>query len=166
MNSTIVFRNSIITAGLLSSAVLVEYKALCYDNYSYGYNVSHYSTQDYFSSYAKDYQLLQMKLDEISKLEDDWNGYGAKPITKSIVIDARHFIENVKILSQHISVFPTARQSIQFEFEHDDKYCEAEIFVDRIEIYAEKENREWLNDSFNSIQQASSVFFKAFDGRL
>lgn len=125
-------------------------------------DVSH-STQDFFSAYAKDYSFLVMRLDEIKSLEDNWNGYGAAPIDPQIIFKARKFLAQVKDLSSYISIFPTARQSIQIEWKKDDKYCEAEIFADSIEIYAEKNDVEQIDSQFQTIEQAVIAFRKAFN---
>lgn len=113
--------------------------------------------------FSKSYQLLKMKLDEIAGFPDDWNGYGAEQIKAEIISDAYHFLEYVYSLSDFVSVFPTARQSIQFEFEDNNKYCEAEIFVDRISIYSEKEDEEF-NEDFDSVNKAAVSFVEIFNG--
>jgi hypothetical protein len=45
-----------------------------------------------------------------------------------IIFKAKQFVSKVKSLSSYISIFPTARRSIQIEWEINDKYCEAEVF--------------------------------------
>lgn len=113
--------------------------------------------------FSKSYQLLKIRLDEIAGFSDDWNGYGAEPIKAEIISDAYHFLEHVYSLSDFVSVFPTARQSIQFEFEDDNKYCEAEIFVERVLIYSEKEGDE-LSEDFDSVDKAAIFFVEIFNG--
>lgn len=70
------------------------------------------------------------RLDEIAGFEVDWNGYGANAfsldfinICKGIIID----------LEFQPTIFPTGRQSIQFQYELQDRsYLEFEIFREKI----------------------------------
>ena len=70
--------------------------------------------------------------DEIAALGDNWNGYDAEPFEPIFVGKCRD------IFSQLVSepeVFPTARNSIQFEYELEDKsYLEFEIYRDKITV--------------------------------
>jgi hypothetical protein len=163
------FKNGAVTAAALCSSLLSLPVTLPKENKNdllYSINsiadVSH-STQDYFSPHAKDYNLLLMKLDEIKSLEKNWNGYNADAIPSSVIVNAKKFISYVRDLSAFISIFPTARQSIQIELEVVDIYCEAEIFSDVFEIYAEKNNVERANKKFSSVEQASSNFKTLFN---
>lgn len=127
-------------------------------------DISH-SSQDYFSSYAKDYNSLLMRIDEIQSLKENWNGYGADVVPFNIINNAKIFLFYIKDLSEFISIFPTARQSIQIEFEVEDMYCEAEIFSDIVHIYSEKNDNEFKNKEFNSVELASSDFRNIFNAR-
>lgn len=67
---------------------------------------------------------------DIKKLNDNWDGYGAKAIPKEAVNKA---IRIVMDLRHQPDIYPTGRQSIQFEYELDDRsYLEFEIYADRI----------------------------------
>ena len=67
---------------------------------------------------------------DISKLEFDWNGYGANPINKKAIKLSKDII---MILDVQPDIFPTARQSIQMEYRTENgSYLEFEIFEDKI----------------------------------
>ena len=76
------------------------------------------------------------RLDEISKLKDNCNGYDAKTfpsdlISKCKTIASGHDIEMV--------VYPTGRQSIQFQYDNNGDYLEFEVFQDHtIAMYVPK----------------------------
>lgn len=68
-------------------------------------------------------------LDAIAALGPDWNGYGAGPFGEGLVGKARRLAER---LPGRPGVFPTARDSIQFEYEAaDGSYLEFEVYADR-----------------------------------
>ena len=62
-------------------------------------------------------------------LKDNWNGYGAKAFDKEFVDYCLDIGNKLYLASQ---VFPTANNSIQFEYEVNGKYMEIEIFKDKI----------------------------------
>lgn len=69
------------------------------------------------------------RLKDIENLEFDWNGYGAKPFS-STLIDKCESIVNV--LPVQPSIYPTGRNSIQFQYELSDRsYLEFEIFEEK-----------------------------------
>jgi hypothetical protein len=118
---------------------------------------------DYFSSHAKYYYSLMMRLDEIAALGFNWNGYDASPIDVKVIHEAKCFIQYLKDISSVLSIFPTARQSIQIESEQDHKYCEAEVFSDHITIYAETDGIELINKSFVTPELAVNGFRKVLN---
>lgn len=72
------------------------------------------------------------KLDDISNLKYNWNGYNAKPIPKEIIVKTKEILTN---LPYQPFIAPTGRETIQIEFELEDKsYLEFEIFTDNITI--------------------------------
>ena len=94
------------------------------------------------------------RLNDIRKLPDDWNGYGARACTDTLVYKCERIIN---LLSIQPSIYPTGRNSIQFQYELGDKsYLELEIFEDRTlclqvpkRIYSKA--KEWqLTDSEES----------------
>ncbi len=69
------------------------------------------------------------RLNDIRKLPDDWNEYGARAFTDTLVYKCERIIN---LLSVQPSIYPTGRNSIQFQYELGDKsYLEFEIFEDR-----------------------------------
>lgn len=72
------------------------------------------------------------RLNEIRTLEKDWNGYGAEPIPENIINQCEKI---VKLLDVQLELFPTGRETIQFEYEFKDQtYLEFEIFEDKVGI--------------------------------
>lgn len=102
------------------------------------------------------------KIDEFARLEMNWNGYGAIPFTGNLLDLSRNIIKQIKIQPK---VFPTGRQSIQFEYENNSgKYLELEIFEDHTEVFCIHENGEEEEfDIENSIGQINKVV-EIFDG--
>ena len=72
------------------------------------------------------------KIESFLALEKGWNGYSAEPFEKSLVEKAISLLD--KLPSQP-DVFPTGRNSIQFEYHLKDKYVEIEIFKDTIKLF-------------------------------
>ena len=65
-------------------------------------------------------------LDEIADLKDDWNNNGASKFSESIIATMRKIIGYLEIQPM---IFPTAKGSIQFEYENDaNDYLEFELF--------------------------------------
>lgn len=83
-------------------------------------------------------ELLTMKSDviksfkrlkEIEQLGTDWNGYGAKPFSETLISKCKRI---VSLLSIQPSIYPTGRNSIQFQYELSDRsYLEFEIFENK-----------------------------------
>lgn len=74
-------------------------------------------------------------LTEIGELEDNWNQYGASKFESDLILKCIRFISVVD-LDYQPEIFPSARQSVQIEFEPDENhYLEFEIFIDRIKLY-------------------------------
>lgn len=69
------------------------------------------------------------RLRDIENLDFDWDGYGAKPFS-TVLIDKCERI--LTALSVQPSIYPTGRNSIQFQYELSDRsYLEFEIFENR-----------------------------------
>ena len=65
------------------------------------------------------------KLDQIAHLEDGWNGNTAKAFEKQLISKVRRIITALELQPE---VFPTACDSVQFEYEKKDgSYLEIEI---------------------------------------
>ena len=76
---------------------------------------------------------IQSRIDEFANLEKGWNGYNAPPIPESVVNRSRRFADALEEKQNEGGVFPTGRETIQFEFED----MEIEIFETFVEILHE-----------------------------
>ena len=66
------------------------------------------------------------RLKDIESLEANWNGYGAKPFSEKLIDKCE------RIVSILPAIYPTGRNSIQFQYELSDRsYLEFEIFEDK-----------------------------------
>lgn len=82
----------------------------------------------------------QIKLTHIFDLKDDWNGYGAKPIPPSIIYKCASLMNELVCQPK---IYPTGRESIQFEYEKDNgEYLEFEFFSDKMIVFAISETGE------------------------
>lgn len=62
----------------------------------------------------------------MGNLSYNWDGYGAKPFNFELINKCKKI---VRILSYQPDIYPTGRQSIQFQYELSNKsYLEFEIF--------------------------------------
>lgn len=83
----------------------------------------------------RNFVTAKTALDDIKKLTDNWNDNNAKAFSPILIDKCRRILDD---LVAEPFVCPTARGSIQFEYEKDDgKYLEFEIFEDRIEVYCD-----------------------------
>lgn len=70
------------------------------------------------------------RLDEIGKLRYDWNGYGAQGFSETLIETCKKLFHLLPVAPK---IYPTGRQSIQFQYELIDKsYLEFEIFEEKI----------------------------------
>lgn len=70
------------------------------------------------------------KLDSFNSYEVNWNGNNASPISKELISMMKGLVIT---LSYQPEIFPTACDSIQFEYEKDDgAYLEFELFENKI----------------------------------
>lgn len=68
----------------------------------------------------------------IRNLEPNWDGYGTNPIPETLINRCWLICKELRIQP---SIAPTARNSIQFEYELEDKsYLEFEIYIDKITV--------------------------------
>lgn len=85
------------------------------------------------NSLAKNYIVANTALDDISKLEENWNDNGANAFPIELVEKCREIVNQ---LVAEPFVCPTACGSIQFEYEKENgEYLEFEVYEDRIEVY-------------------------------
>ena len=67
------------------------------------------------------------RLEDIGRLPDNWNGYGARKFASSLINKCR---EIAKGLPVGMTVYPTGRQSIQFQYDENGDYLELEVYED------------------------------------
>lgn len=72
-------------------------------------------------------KLNVQKLEDIGKLPDNWNGYGARKFAPSLINKCREIAKNLPI---EMTVYPTGRQSIQFQYDKNENYLELEVYED------------------------------------
>lgn len=81
----------------------------------------------------KNYIGASTTMNEIAKLEHNWNNNGANPFSAKLIEKCRGIVMQ---LAAEPFVCPTACGSIQFEYEKENgDYLEFEIYEDRIEVF-------------------------------
>lgn len=79
----------------------------------------------------KNYQVIE----SIKKLEENWNDNHANPFSPNLIRKVAGIISVLKVQPQ---IFPTARNSIQLEYEKENgDYLEFEIYEEFITCYQE-----------------------------
>ena len=104
------------------------------------------------------------RLNDIGNLEQDWNGYGAKPFSDTLIDKCEKI---VSLLSVQPSIYPTRRNSIQFQYELSDRsYLEFEIFEKRTmclqvpkRIYSEAKEMELKGAEYAQIKEIVENFY-------
>lgn len=85
------------------------------------------------NSLEKNYIVASAALDEIAKLDDNWNNNGASSFSAKLIEKCRGIVTQ---LVAEPFICPTACGSIQFEYEKENgEYLEFEIYEDRIEVF-------------------------------
>lgn len=84
------------------------------------------------------------KVREFLNLEEDWNGNQAAAFSEDLINKA---LKIIGVIHDQPDVFPTARQSIQMEYEKENgDYLEFEIFDDRIDMLLMNENQDEIEE--------------------
>ena len=55
----------------------------------------------YYAEYKRRFDEMSEKLEEISELKDNWNQYGAKPLSKETIEDFDYFLNKFKKCYSH-----------------------------------------------------------------
>lgn len=103
------------------------------------------------------------KLQLISKLEYNWNLYGAEPISKDLINIMRNLIYGLKYQPE---IFPTGCESIQFEYEKDNgDYLEFELVdeetIEIFRMYSDgTEKYDSCKPNANDINKVVSEFYE------
>lgn len=84
------------------------------------------------------------KLDEIAKLEDNWNQRGTNAINKRLIEFCK---EKLFEFEKQPDIFPVFYGSLQSEFNNGENYLEISLKKDlnRVDYYMEKNNRQIIN---------------------
>lgn len=78
------------------------------------------------------YREALLQIAQIAELKDNWNGYGAESFTKKVIDNAKQAAD---CLPEADGIFPTGRDSIQFQWERSDNtYIEVEVYENRIGV--------------------------------
>ena len=86
------------------------------------------------------------RLDEIAVLNNNWNGYGAKPISSTLINKIRLLLLELPIQPE---LFPSTRDSIQLEYDIGDNHIEIEIFNnDNVEVMETDGAGHFVQNSF------------------
>ena len=84
---------------------------------------------------------MNTTFEEIAALKENWNGYGAKPISPAVILRAREFYKKSGINLDFMS--PTAQDTIQFECQASVNYLEVEIYPRSFHLYLVDRNDNW-----------------------
>lgn len=80
---------------------------------------------------------LKEKINKFKELKQNWDGYHAEPISEKVILKALDVVDKLE-KEGYDSVYPTGRNSIQFEKEFEGTYFEIEIFEDRTETFVKE----------------------------
>lgn len=89
-------------------------------------------------------------IQKFRNLTEGWNGYDADPIPEVVITQAYEIIDD---LWRQPEVFPTARKSIQFEYDNHGRSLEIEIFEDHIEYLLINEDGTETSKNLMDINQ-------------
>ena len=82
---------------------------------------------NFIQKYSEEQKTLAT---EIAELEENWNGYGAKAFSQKLIEKCKGIIYDLEVQP---NIFPTGRQSVQFQYELEDRsYLEFEIFEENV----------------------------------
>lgn len=99
-------------------------------------------------------------LKEIQQLQKNWNGNNAEPFSQDIISEANKLI---MLLNFQPSIYPTANDSIQFEFENsNDDYLELELFEGgRLKMFIMRADESCDNRDIdiNTVNEVLSKFY-------
>ena len=105
---------------------------ISYDLPGYTFN----NMETYMESIFMDNEKINNieKLDQIAKLEDDWDGEGARSFSNVLIQNVKNILMSLKYQPE---VFPTACDTIQIEYERENgSYLEIEISTEDAKVFA------------------------------
>ncbi len=106
------------------------------------------------------------EINEIGKLQYDWNQNGAEPFSEALIEKCREIISNLNIIPK---VYPVANNSLQFEYyKKDGSLLEINIYEDHLTMFMkkEKDNKgKWIKisktlDSEDDIVREVDAFYE------
>lgn len=103
-------------------------------------------------------KINEMKIRDFGKLLPGWDGYGALPIPGVVITRALGVIS--KLNEQPLYVFPSARETIQFEYDIADTSLEREISEKSVEFLSVDGNvtDEWSSSDINDLLRVIDEF--------
>ncbi|WP_432633535.1 hypothetical protein, partial [Brachyspira sp.] len=107
----------------------------------------------------------EKKLEIIRNLKNNWNYYGAKPISKKIINIVSYLIKELIIQPK---IFPTANGSIQLEYYdrmHPNKYLEFEVINRKnIKMYQKRQNNISASSiiDYDNIQKINNIIIRFY----
>ncbi len=112
----------------------------------------------------KDVLVSVKRLNDIGSLPCDWNGYGARPFSSKLIDKCGKIVNG---LSHQPKIYPTGRQSIQFQYQLEDRsYLEFEIFENKTmylwvpkRVYADAIEMEITNSEEERIKEMVDNFY-------
>lgn len=110
-----------------------------------GYKVSSNSNNGILSQKK---EVAIKEINDIEKLEYDWNQNGAEPFSNVLIEKCRKIIFNLNIIPK---VYPVANNSLQFEYyKQDGSLLEFNIYEDHLTMFRKKEKDakgKWIKTS-------------------
>ena len=108
------------------------------------------------------------RLDEIAELKEDWNGYGAKSFSPKLIDIFKRIINDLEFQPK---IFPTGRQSVQFQYELKNRsYLEFEIFGEKVSclevpkrIYSNANTFEFPISKAQMIKEIVKKFYEQYN---
>lgn len=89
------------------------------------------------------------RLTEIGQLEDNWDNYNAQKFNPNLIFRCIDIVTSLELEFQP-EIFPTAKGSIQFEYELDDyHYLEFEIYLEKIDLYTRIQERKIIKNNIS-----------------
>lgn len=97
------------------------------------------------------------RLEDIGRLPDNWNGYGARKFSPELVQKCQKIAESLPV---EMTIYPTGRQSIQFQYDKNGNYLELEVYEDHTfflcmlkKDYGQAKTIRFTNDTAEEIRK-------------
>ena len=91
--------------------------------------------------YPEQLKMLR-QLTDISLLQDNWDGDGAKHFDKEVI---KRCYKLIDLVPYPMDIIPVANNSIQFETERKDYYIKFNVFVDHISAFKVDTKADWYS---------------------